>query len=155
MLAVPRGAGGRGESETALLGVCETSAVALGLSRPYHRYASGCSAAGARLLWEQEVAGSIPATPTSLQTAPFGVSTDRYVDLTATLTATGVKFCVARLTLTANSVLVTVEPVRVRWQDCEPAMRYLATVQVRRWDTDIGIRMVTAAGTGRTGTGIG
>ena len=26
---------------------------------------SGCSAAGARLLWEQEVAGSIPATPTT------------------------------------------------------------------------------------------
>ena len=38
---------------------------------PYHQDypdAAGCSAAVARLFWEQEVGGSIPPTPTSLQT---------------------------------------------------------------------------------------
>ncbi len=40
--------------------------IRLGFGSPARRM-SGCSAAGARLLWEQEVAGSIPATPTTLE----------------------------------------------------------------------------------------
>ena len=36
---------------------------------------AGCSAAEARLLWEQEVAGSIPATPTTSDSASYGCGT--------------------------------------------------------------------------------
>ena len=59
----------------------ESARLARGGVTPVSSVATGCSAAVARLLWEQEVAGSIPATPTtfppnrSLDDAPMGMGT--------------------------------------------------------------------------------